>query len=175
MEITLEEWAAEWFCVHVEGKLAPNTEGGYRNLIFNHIVPRLGGAVLTDLSEKRIRSFYRKLSRAGLNDRSVWCVHLLLRRILDEACREGLILENPAWGISVERGEAPEPSRLRSGQVKRYLDAAQELSAHPILYVGLASGLRQGELIYTLMGKRCKMPYAECSSFKAFGRFLKTL
>ena len=147
MEITLEEWAEEWFRVHEEGKLAPNTEGGYRNLIFNHIVPKLGGAALTDLNEKRIRSFYRKLSRAGLNDRSVWCVHLLLRRILDEACREGLILENPAWGISVERGEAPEPSRLRSGQVKRYLDAAQELSAHPILYVGLASGLRQGELI----------------------------
>ena len=58
MEITLEEWAAEWFHVHVEGKLALNTEGGYRNLIFNHIVPRLGGATLTSLSEKRIRSFY---------------------------------------------------------------------------------------------------------------------
>ena len=96
MEITLEEWAEEWFRVHEEGKLAPNTEGGYRNLIFNHIVPKLGGAALTALNEKRIRSFYRKLSRAGLNDRSVWCVHLLLRRILDEACREGLILENPA-------------------------------------------------------------------------------
>ena len=147
MEITLEEWAAEWFRVHVEGKLTPNTEGGYRNLIFNHIVPKLGGAAITDLSEKRIRSFYRKLSRAGLNGRSVWCVHLLLRRILDEACREGLMLENPAWGIGVEHGEAPEPSRLRAGQVKRYLDAAQGLSAYPILYVGLASGLRQGELI----------------------------
>ena len=73
MEITLEEWAAEWFRVRVEGKLAPNTEGGYRNLIFNHIVPKLDDATLTDLSEKRIRPFYRKLSRAGLNDRSVWC------------------------------------------------------------------------------------------------------
>lgn len=147
MEIMLEEWAVEWFRAHVEGRLAPNTEGGYQNLIFNHIVPRLGGTALTDLGEKRIRSFYRKLPRAGLNARSVWCVHLLLRRILDEACREGLILENPAWGISVEHGEALEPNRLRSGQVKRYLGAAQGLSAYPILYVGLASGLRQGELI----------------------------
>ena len=77
----------------------------------------------------------------------MWCIHLLLRRILDEACREGLILENPAWDISVEHGEASEPSRLRSGQVRRYLDVAKGLSAYPILYVGLASGLRQGELI----------------------------
>ena len=71
MEITLEEWAAKWFRVHGEGRLAPNTEGGYRNLIFNHIVPKLNGAALTSLNEKRIRSFYRKLSRAGLNDCSV--------------------------------------------------------------------------------------------------------
>lgn len=146
-EIVLREWAAEWFRIYVEGKLAPNTEGGYRNLIFNHIIPRLGGVALTDLSEKRIRTFYRKLSKAGLNDRSVWCVHLLLRRILDEACREGLIPENPAWGISVSQGDEPGFSCLRSGQVKRYLDAAKGSSAYPILYVGLASGLRQGELI----------------------------
>lgn len=85
-EIMLGEWAAEWFRVHGSGKLAPNTKGGYRNLIFNHIVPKLGGAALTDLSEKRIRAFYRKLSRAGLNDRSVWCVHLLLRRISWASC-----------------------------------------------------------------------------------------
>jgi len=48
--ITLEKWAAEWFCIHVEGKLSPNTGGGRRNLIFNHIVPRLGAVALTDCS-----------------------------------------------------------------------------------------------------------------------------
>lgn len=146
-EMILEKWAANWFCTHAEGKLASNTESGYRNLIFNHIIPQLGGVALTELSEKRIRTFYRKLSNSGLNDRSVWCVHLILRRILDEACREGLILENPAWSINVRPGNEPKPNRLRSGQIKRYLEAAQGLSAYPILYVGLASGLRQGELI----------------------------
>lgn len=146
-EIMLREWAAEWFHIHVEGKLAPNTEGGYRNLIFNHIIPRLGSVALTGLSEKRIRTFYRKLSNEGLKDRSVWCVHLLLRRILDDACREGLIPENSAWGISVSQGDKPGFSCLRAGQVKRYLDVAKGSSAYPILYAGLASGLRQGELI----------------------------
>lgn len=146
-EMMLREWVADWFRTHAEGKLALNTVGGYRNLIFNHIVPKLGGVTLTDLSEKRIRTFYRRLSSSGLNDRSVLCVHLLLRQILDEACREGLISENPAWSISIKPGDEPRPNRLRSGQIKRYLDTARELSAYPILYVGLASGLRQGELI----------------------------
>lgn len=146
-KMMLEEWAVDWFRTYAEGKLASNTEVGYRNLIFNHTIPKLGSVALTELSEKRIWAFYRKLSSSGLNDRSVWCVHLLLRRILDEACREGLILENPVWNIDVRPGDEPKPNRLRSGQVKRYLDVAQGLSAYPILYVGLASGLRQGELI----------------------------
>lgn len=146
-EMILGEWAADWFHTHVEGKLAPNTVSGYRNLIFNHVVPKLGDVALTKLSEKGIRTFYRRLSSSGMNDHSVWCVHLLLRRILDEVCREGLISENPAWNISVKPSVEPKANCLRSGQVKRYLEATQGLSAYPILYVGLASGLRQGELI----------------------------
>ena len=65
MEITLEEWAEEWFRVHEEGKLAPNTEGGYRNLIFNHIVPKLGGAALTDLNEKADQVILPKAVQGG--------------------------------------------------------------------------------------------------------------
>lgn len=114
-EMILEEWAGNWFRTHAVGKLASNTVGGYRNLIFNHIVPKMGSVVLTELSEKRIRAFYRRLSGSGLNDRSVWCVHLILRRILDEACQEGLILENPAWSIDVKTGDEPRQNRLRSG------------------------------------------------------------
>lgn len=146
-EMILGEWAENWFLTRAEGKLASNTVSGYRNLIFNHIIPKLGSVILTELSEKRIQTFYRRLSSSGLNDRSVWCVHLLLRRILDEACREGLISENPAWSISIKPGDESKLNHLRSGQVKRYLEAAQGLSVYPILYVGLASGLRQGELI----------------------------
>lgn len=47
----------------------------------------------------------------------------------------------------VEGKLAPKLRHLRSGQVKRYLDATKGSGAYPILYVGLASGLRQGELI----------------------------
>ena len=37
--------------------------------------------------------------------------------------------------------------QLRSSQIRRYLETAKELDVYPILYVGLTSGLRQGELI----------------------------
>ncbi|MGI5935355.1 MAG: site-specific integrase [Oscillospiraceae bacterium] len=143
---TVGEWAEEWFRTHAEGRAKPNTEGGYRNLIFHHISPELSDVALGDLTEKRVREFYASLPQSGLGSRSVWCVHLLLRRILDEACRERLIFTNPATNCTVPTERGREPKQLRPGQVRRYLDAAEEMGILPMIYVGLSSGLRQGEL-----------------------------
>ena len=145
--ITISSYSENWFNSHVQGQLAHNTENGYRNLIFNHIMPHFKNVALTELTEKKIQNFYKKLSDQGLSSRSVWCVHLLLRRILDEACRDGLLTENPAADITVPHEETQPAMRLRSSQIRRYLETAKELNVYPILYIGLTSGLRQGELI----------------------------
>ena len=145
--ITISSYSKNWFHTHVQGQLAHNTENGYRNLIFNHIMPYFKNAALTELTEKKIQNFYKKLSDQRLSSRSVWCVHLLLRRLLDEACRDGLLTENPADSINVPHEETQPAMRLRSGQIRRYLETATELDVYPILYIGLTSGLRQGELI----------------------------
>ena len=145
--ITISSYSEHWFCTHVQGQLAHNTENGYRNLIFNHIMPHFKSTALTELTEKKIQNFYKKLSDQGLSSRSVWCIHLLLRRILDEACRDGLLTENPAAGINVPHEETQPAMQLRSGQIRRYLEIAKALNVYTILYVGLTSGLRQGELI----------------------------
>ena len=144
---TINSYSENWFYSHVQGQLAHNTENGYRNLIFNHIILHFKNTNLTELTAKKIQNFYKKLYNQGLSSRSVWCVHLLLRRILDEACRDGLLTENPAAGINVPNEEAQPAMQLRSGQIRRYLDTAKDLDVYPILYVGLTSGLRQGELI----------------------------
>ena len=147
LRTTISGYSEGWFYSHVQGQLARNTENGYRNLIFNHIMPHFKSTALTELTERKIQNFYNKLSGQGLSSRSVWCVHLLLRRILDEACRDGLLTENPAAGITVPHEETQPAMRFRSGQIRRYLEATKELDVYPILYIGLTSGLRQGELI----------------------------
>ena len=164
-DMTVGVWTEHWFTQRV-GKWNPNTEGGYRNLIYNHIIPGVGRAVMTDLTARRIQSFYKRLAQNGLSTRSVWWVHLLLRRCLDEACREGQIPLNPARLCNVPQTEECQTIPLRLGQLQRYLNAAKELGALPIIYIGLTSGLRQCELLtlswadfhspcrYILKGKR---------------------
>ena len=163
--MTVGVWVEQWFTQRV-GKWSPNTEGGYRNLICNHIIPGVGRARLTGLTARRIQSFYKRISQNGLGPRSVWCVHLILRRCLDEACREGRLLLNPARLCAVPQTEEHQTIPLRLGQLQRYLNAAETLGALPIIYIGLTSGLRQCELLtlswadfhvhcrYILKGKR---------------------
>lgn len=145
-DMTVGVWAEQWFTQRV-GRWNPNTEGGYRNLIYNHILPSVGRTKMPDLTARRIQSFYKRLAQNGLSARSVWCVHLLLRRCLDEACRDGQIPLNPARLCTVPQTEEHQTVPLRLGQLQRYLNAAEVLGALPVIYIGLTSGLRQCELL----------------------------
>lgn len=91
---TVEQWCDQWF-ISNRSKWNGNTEGGYRNLIYSHILPGIGSIELADLTEQTVTDFYDDLRSQGLSARSVWCVHLLLRRCMDEAAQDQLIPYNP--------------------------------------------------------------------------------
>ena len=117
------------------------------NLTVGHILPGIGGILLAELTEDTVTSFYDSLRSQGLSARSVWCVHLLLRRCMDEAARDQRIPYNPVRLCQAPQAEAYRTTPLRLGQLQRYLDAAGQLGALPLIYTGLSSGLRQCELI----------------------------
>ena len=144
--LTVDQWCDQWFTSN-RHKWNGNTEGGYRNLIYSHIIPSIGSVALSDLTKQTITDFYDSLRSQGLNARSVWCVHLLLRRCMDEAAQDQLIPYNPVRLCQEPQAEAYQTTPLRLGQLQRYLNAAEQLGALPLIYTGLSSGLRQCELI----------------------------
>ena len=144
--LTVGQWCDQWFTTH-HYKWNGNTEGGYRNLIYSHIIPSIGSVALSDLTKQTITDFYNSLRSQGLGTRSVWCVHLLLRRCLDETARDRLIPYNPVRLCQEPKAEEYKTAPLRLGQLQRYLNAAEQLGVLPLIYTGLSSGLRQCELI----------------------------
>ena len=144
--MTVGQWCGQWFIAN-RPKWNGNTEGGYRNLIYGHILPNIGNVALSDLTEQTVTGFYDTLRSQGLGNRSVWCVHLLLRRCLDETARDRLIPYNPVRLCREPKAEEYKTAPLRLGQLQRYLNAAEQLGILPIIYTGLSSGLRQCELI----------------------------
>ena len=144
--LTAGQWCDHWFTAN-RHKWNSNTEGGYRNLIYSHIIPSIGSVALSDLTKQTITDFYDSLRSQGLGARSVWCVHLLLRRCLDETARDRLIPYNPVRLCQEPKTEEYKTAPLRLGQIQRYLNTAEQLGVLPIIYTGLSSGLRQCELI----------------------------
>lgn len=144
--ITVAQWCDWWFCSN-RGKWNSNTEGGYRNLIYRHIIPNIGDLALTELTEQEVMDFYSELKSQGFSERSIWCVHLLLRRCMDEAAREQCVPFNPVRLCQEPLVAEHKVSPLRLGQLQRYLNTAEEMGVLPLIYTGLSSGLRQCELI----------------------------
>ena len=144
--MTVGQWCGQWFIAN-RPKWNGNTEGGYRNLIYGHIIPSIGNVALSDLTEQTVTGFYDVLQSRGLSARSVWCVHLLLRRCMDEAAREQFIPYNPVRLCQESKAEGYKAAPLRLGQLQRYLNATEQLGVLPLIYTGLSSGLRQCELI----------------------------
>lgn len=103
--LTVGQWCDQWFATH-HYKWNGNTEGGYRNLIYSHILPGIGSVALSDLTEQTIINFYDSLRSQGLGARSVWCIHLLLRRCMDEAAQDQLIPYNPVLRLFIDLNRA---------------------------------------------------------------------
>ena len=144
--LTVGQCCDHWFTAN-RHKWNSNTEGGYRNLIYRYICHGIGSVVLSDLTEQTITGLYNDLLSQGLSARSVWCVHLLLRRCLDEAAQDQLIPYNPIRLCQEPKAEEYKTAPLRLGQILRYLNTAEQLGVLPLIYTGLSSGLRQCELI----------------------------
>ena len=147
-KLTVGQWCDYWFTAN-RRKWNGNTEGGYRNLIYSHILPGIGSVALSDLTEQVVTDFYNSLRSQGLGARSVWCVHLLLRRCMDEAAQDQLIPYNPVRLCREPKAEEYKTAPLRLGQLQRYLNAAEQLGVLPIIYTGLAH-----QLVHSHMGKQ---------------------
>lgn len=146
-EKMVSEWALEWLEKQLQRGLSKNTEGSYRQWICKRIVLEFSTVALNELTEEHIKDFYESLACEGLSRNSIWCGHLILRRLLDEAGCEGLLEINPASELKLSYQVVQEQKVIRRGQVKRYLEESEKLGAYPILYMVLTSGLRQGEAI----------------------------
>lgn len=140
--LTAGQWCDHWFTAN-RHKWNSNTEGGYRNLIYSHIIPSIGGVVLSGLTKQTIINFYDSLRSQGLGARSVWCVHLLLRRCMDEAAQDQLIPYNPVRLCQEPKAEEYKTAPLRLGQLQRYLNAAEQLGVLPLIYTGLKAWRRR--------------------------------
>jgi integrase len=83
----------------------------------------------------------------GLAARTVGHVHRVLHRALGHAATWGVVVQNVASLVSPPRVASTEIEMLREDDIKAVLQKLRGRSMHPIAVVGLATGMRRGELL----------------------------
>ena len=133
-------------------KLETATLKQYRNHIRLHIVPKIGGIRLAQLSAPIVDDFKDRLLAA--NSRVMTGKVLTsLRSILAHAQAKGRVGHNAAAAVRLGAKQRRESGRLEIGrdipakdEVRRILDAVHGTRWHPILATAAMAGLRSSEL-----------------------------
>jgi integrase len=144
----LDKWEG-WAATQVSGK----TLERYRELASLHIRPHLGAIRIQRLKTSNVTELYGKLQRpkteggAGLAPRTIGHVHRLLRRVFGCAAKWGIIARNPVALATPPKAPDTEIEILKPEEIKAVLLALRGRPLYPIAVLGLATGMRRGEMV----------------------------
>ena len=118
----------------------------YRQGVRLYIGPALGHIRLDKLRPQQLAAFYRD-AQSHLSSGSVRRLHALLRRSLTVAQRWGHIFVNPATLVEPPPLQLEEVRPLSASEAHDLLTAARQTDLAARWVLGLATGLRQGEVL----------------------------
>jgi integrase len=142
---TLAQWWAKYPDRACWIHLTPATQSLYAEVWRNLIHPHLGTRQLGTIRKSDVKAWVAKLMAAGKKEARISQAHRLLRKVLEEALEDELILSNPARGVKT--GEAPKRERIFTPhEVNRMAEVVQPRYRAMILLM-MRGGCRIGEAI----------------------------
>jgi integrase len=144
---TLGKHLAWWLEEVVSRKNRPSTYRSYEQLVRLHIEPALGNSRLSKLSTQQVRTFLNAKQDSGLSSRTVQYLHAVLRKSLNVALKDQIVIRNVAALVDPPRVVAKEVQPLTPDEARRFLEAVQADRLQTLITVAVSLGLRQGEAL----------------------------
>jgi len=135
--------------------LKPTTWASYEQLIRTHILPKIGGERLQDLTPEILNLFYANLLAYGrltgaggaLSTRTVRYIHTILRRALKDAVRWRLLTVNVCDYADPPPSKPTEEMKVWSlMQLRQFLDHVRDDRHCALWLLAASTGMRRGEI-----------------------------
>ncbi len=143
-----------WLQGYVELNCSPRTKASYEMIIRRHLIPELGGILLSQLGPRHLQAFYSQQKVQGrvdgkgpLSSKTVRYCHSLLAEALEHAVKMGLVSRNVARATEAPRVDHKVMSTLMLEDIPKFLGAAKGTPYHTLFYLLLHTGLRRGEAL----------------------------
>ena len=150
--ITIEQAGENWIARGEREGLEKSTLDPYRQHLKLHILPKLAGRRLNQLTKPAVEEFRDWLLDNGRSRAMAKRVLGSLTALIKEAERTGYVAQNVAKGVTVKRSgrEKPKVVPPTKEQIRKLIAAVSHADARPIdkpiLLVLLFAGLRASEL-----------------------------
>ena len=153
-KITLAEFLEKWLKDSVSVNVAPRTAEGYEHIVRQHLIPGLGGILLTQLKPENLQRYYaeklaggRRDGKGGLSARTVRHHHVTLHTALGVAVKMGLTGRNPADAVTPPRYQRHEFQVLTEADMFKVLEQAKSTPYYALYFLALFTGMRRSEIL----------------------------
>ena len=144
---TTGEYLRRWVKDYAESHVRPLTLLRYHSIVERHLAPALGNVPLTSLQPGHVQQAHNLALAAGLSARSVVQHHRVLSEALKHAEQWGMVSRNVARLVTPPRPTYKEARFLDAAEAMRLIESAKSTPYFAVLALGLATGLRRGELL----------------------------
>ena len=145
-EETFGHFAQMWYDIYKKPYLRENSLLVIKNALNTHILPRIGGYRLRDISPMQIQALMAGLSRKSYSLQSK--VLVILRNIFCVAQENGLIAKSPISSTLKAGGvKTKEKVALTPQESARLLAGIKNKRAKTFALIALDTGMRRGEIL----------------------------
>jgi integrase/predicted RNA-binding Zn-ribbon protein involved in translation (DUF1610 family) len=155
--ITVKAFLLNEWLPAVKGTVRPTTYASYTMLAKEHIIPRLGGLQLQNLTPAAVNALYAYLAeegrvrgQGGLSASSVRRVHAVLHRACRDAVRWGRLTVNPVAAADPPKASAEHVERLpvwTAEQLSAFLASIADNRLFALWRLLAMTGMRRGEAL----------------------------
>ena len=145
--LTTGAYLQQWLDSYARSHVRPLTLWRYRGIVERHLVPAIGNVPLTSLQPLHVQQAHNQALAAGLSARSIVQHHRVLSEALKHAEQWGMASRNVARLVTPPRLAYKEARFLDAAEARRLIEAARSTPYYALIDLGLATGLRRGELL----------------------------
>jgi integrase len=151
-KLTLDAYLLEVWLPAIAASVRSSTLARYR-LDVNTLERELGSVPLQGLNGQHLDGLYAQLLTDGRAHASVRHLHVVVRRALRDALRNGLVLRNAADAATPPRVASPAPATWSTSQLRTFLGSVRSDRLFAAWLLLSNSGLRRGELLGLAWGE----------------------
>lgn len=145
--MSLEAWLRHWLDEIAPQHLRPNTVRGYRSVVTQQIISRIGKTKLDKLTPSAIRSMTDDIVESGKTSTYALNAHNVLSSALKDAVRDGIITRHPMEHMRRPRHQAKEQNALTLPQAIDLLEHVADKPGGTLWATYLLTGARRNEVL----------------------------